>query len=229
MKISFGKNQSIFEFQKLISEIYALPDDTLFSIHDLLSNTQRFSMRSLKGIRKGNKEKIKNNLVISFSWLTAIANRLHIDLEKAVWERFPQVCSYCAHCPCVCKKEKIIKRIKITVKSSNKPTTIDQFQKMFNKIYPSNTRSLSDAGIHLAEETGEISESINLFLGEHKSKQFEYITQELADWASCMFGVANSADINISKELVAVYKKNCHACHKASCVCKFKFVYNFKS
>jgi NTP pyrophosphatase (non-canonical NTP hydrolase) len=88
---------------------------------------------------------------------------------------------------------------------------------------------MADACIHLAEETGEVSETVNVFLGEHKSIQFEKITQELADWVSCMFGVANSSEIDITKELVKMYSNNCHVCHKAPCVYKFEFVYKFRS
>ncbi len=229
MKISFSANQSIAEFQKMIENIYALPDDRLFSIHDILSNLERFTMRAIKGIRKGKREKIINNLLISFSWLGALSNRFHIDLEKAVWTRFPFVCSYCGKSPCVCKKEKIAKRVKLTKKTANKPVSIAEFQMMFRSIYPPETRDLADSGIHLAEETGEVSESVNVFLGEHKANQFEKITQEMADWVSCLFGVANSAKINISKELVKMFANNCHVCHQAPCVCKFEFVYKFRS
>ena len=229
MKTSFGQNQSICEFQKLIEDIYSLPDDRLFSLYDILSNIERFTMRAIKGIRKGNQEKIINNLLISFSWLAALSNRFHIDLEKAVWSRFPLICSYCGKSPCACKKEKIIKRVKITKRASQKPSSLRDFQEMFNSIYPAKSRTLAIAGIHLAEETGEVSESVNVFLGEHKANQFEKITQELADWVSCMFGVANSAKIDITKELVKMFANNCHVCHQAPCVCKFEFVYKFRS
>lgn len=100
---------------------------------------------------------------------------------------------------------------------------------MFAKIYPPAGRSLADAGVHLAEETGEISEKICAYLGEHKNKQFEEIKNELADWISCFFGVANSAKIDMAKELTKFYKNNCHICHKAPCVCNFSFVAKFKS
>jgi NTP pyrophosphatase (non-canonical NTP hydrolase) len=229
MKLSFSANQSIAEFQKLIEDIYALPDDRMFSIYDILANVERFGMRSLKGIRKNNSQKTTKNLLISFSWICTLANRLHVNLEAAVWNRFPLVCSYCGKSPCVCKKEKIIKRVELVRRSTNIPKTMVEFQKMFAAIYPNHKRTLADSGIHLAEETGEVSESINFFLGKHKSKQFEKITEELADWVSCMFGVANSAKIDVSKELVKMFNNNCHVCHQAPCVCKFEFVYKFRS
>jgi NTP pyrophosphatase (non-canonical NTP hydrolase) len=225
----FLKNQTLTDFQNIIQEIYGLPDDRLFSVNDLLSNQNRFTMRALKGIRKQDLEKIKTNLCISFSWTAAIANRMHIVLEKVLWQRFPYLCSYCGRIPCVCRKNKVKKRVKILRQKVKMPKNITEIQLMFAKIYPPTGRSLADAGVHLAEETGEVSEIICAYLGEHKNKQFEEIKNELADWISCLFGVANSAKIDMAKELAKFYKNNCHVCHKAPCVCNFSFVAKFRS
>ena len=100
---------------------------------------------------------------------------------------------------------------------------------MFEKIYPPKGRSLVDAGIHLAEETGEVNETISIYLGEHKKAQFEKISEELADWTSCMFGIANSAKINVEGELTKRFKNGCHTCHHTPCTCNFSFVANFES
>lgn len=100
----FKATQNISDFQKFIQDVYGLPDDRLFSLSDLVSNQERFTMRALKGIRKEDKEKLKNNLLIAFSFVFAIANRLKIDVENNLWKRFPYVCSYCRKVPCQCKK-----------------------------------------------------------------------------------------------------------------------------
>src|SRR3989344_4044054 len=103
---SFLKGGTVSDFQNLIGNIYSLPDDRLYSIWDLLTQQQRFTMRALKGIRKENVERVKSNLLISFSWLMAIANRLHINVEEDVWKRFPGICSYCGSRPCACRTKK---------------------------------------------------------------------------------------------------------------------------
>lgn len=220
----FLASQSVSDFQKFIQDVYGLPDDRLFSLSDLVSNQERFTMRALKGIRKGDKEKLKLNLLIAFSWVFAIANRLKINVENNIWKRFPYVCSYCGKASCLCKKIKFLKRAKIIVRNNLKPKDLAGFQKMFEKIYPASTRNLVFAGVHLAEEMGELSESIHSFLGEHKQVQFVSIKEELADFISCIFGVANSAKIDMAKELEKMYCKNCHVCHNAPCSCKFSFV-----
>jgi NTP pyrophosphatase (non-canonical NTP hydrolase) len=92
---------------------------------------------------------------------------------------------------------------------------------MFQAIYPSQARSLEDAGIHYAEEMGEVSEAIHNYLGQHRKKLFSEIGLEMADYVSCAFGVANSANIDVATELEKLFYKNCHVCHKAPCVCSF--------
>ena len=53
----FKQHGTIAEFQEFIRAVYGLPDDRLYSIEDLLTHTERFAMRALKGIRKKDSEK----------------------------------------------------------------------------------------------------------------------------------------------------------------------------
>jgi NTP pyrophosphatase (non-canonical NTP hydrolase) len=223
------RNQSIRQFQALNAKIYGLPNDQIYSIFDLLTQMQRFTMRALKGIRKDDTTKLRTNLLISFSWMMAIANRMHIDVEEQIWKRFPALCSYCGFAPCKCKKIHPKKRIKIKIDQPRRPTTMNGFQEMFRSIYPPESRTVSDAGVHLAEETGEVGEAIHNFLGQHLQKQFDDIELEIADYASCIFGVANSAPFDIAPELEKMFKNGCHVCHKTPCICRFSEVVIFKS
>ena len=217
------------DFQKFVSDVYAFSDDRLYSIWDLLTQQQRFAMRSLKGIRKGDVDKIKTNLIISFSWLMAIANRLHINIEDEVWKRFPMLCSYCGKKPCVCKTTKLTKRASVKVDKTLRPQNLVAFQKMFDEIYPTKNRTVTDAGVHLAEEMGEVSEAIHNYFGQHLQKQFNNVKLEVADFISCVFGVANSANIDVAKELSLMFSDSCHVCHKAPCICGFSEVVHIKS
>lgn len=212
------------DFQKFIEEVYAVPDDRLYSVWDLLTQEQRFAMRALKGIRKGDLEKLNVNLLISFSWLMAIGNRLHIDLEQETWKRFPRLCSYCGESPCVCKETKPSERLKVKGDDSAQPKDLVELQRMFAEIYPPERRTLADAGVHLAEEVGEVNEAIHNYLGQHKEKQFEEVRLELADFISCLLGVANSAGLDVAGALADMYVRNCHVCHEAPCACRFSDV-----
>lgn len=226
---SFSKNGSLESFQKIINEIYGLADDRLFSLPDLVANQERFTMRSLKGIRKGDQKKLKLNLLIAFSWTMAVANRLHINIEAVVLQRFPLVCSYCGKKPCVCKKMKVASRKNPKTKGKAIPKSVFELQSMFGEIYPVSSRTLSDAGIHLAEEMGELTERVYTFLGEHKNKFFNDLKNEIADYISCLFGLASSAGIDVAKELSKMYKNNCHVCHTSPCKCNFSSISRFES
>jgi len=169
------------------------------------------------------------NLLLSLSWFTSIMNRLHINLEDEVWNRFPYLCSYCGTYPCLCKKEKIRKRRKVVINNKKRPKTLRQFQKMFDNIYPSAARTLEHAGVHLAEEVGEFSEAIMTFRGAHNIKDFRQVELEAADLFSCLSGVFNSLEADMADGLVKLFPKNCHICKKAPCVCSFNFISNYKS
>ena len=226
---SFKKGGRIRDFQKFVEDVYLLPNDRVYaSIWSFLTQKQRFVMRALKGVRKGDKEKIKMNLLISFSWFMSVCNKLHIDIEDIIWERFPRVCSYCGNCPCVCKTQKVLKRKNISLSKKSRPKSLKDFQKMFDDIYPSNKRTITEAGVHLAEETGEVVEAMDNYFGQHTEKQFKNICLELADFCSCLFGLANSVSFDVEAELVKICKNNCHVCHKAPCVCSFEDVMKFR-
>jgi NTP pyrophosphatase (non-canonical NTP hydrolase) len=221
MKSVFKENDTLSDFQRFIQEVYALPDDRLYSLWDLLVQEQRFSMRALKGIRKEDYKKVRLNLVIALAWLMSISNRLRLNAENELWKRFPALCSYCGECPCACKKIKLLSRRTLKIDKRLRPRTVRETQMMFQKIYPRRQRKLNDAGIHLAEEVGEVSEAIHNYLGQHEMKQFIEIKKEISDLISCIFGVANSLPFDVAKELATMYNNNCYVCHQAPCICSF--------
>lgn len=220
---------SIKEYQQFVQEVYGLPNDRYFSLQDKLTNVERFITRGLKGIRKGDVERIKLNLIIAFSWSMAVVNQFHIDIEEEVWKRFPYLCSYCATCPCSCKAKKIQTRQAVIIDENKRPKTLEDFQKMFNQIYPASGRTLDQAGIHLVEEMGEVAEAIFTYHGNHNDEDFKKVILECADLLSCFIGVFNSLDINLAKELSIMFEDNCHVCHQAPCVCNFVDITQFKS
>lgn len=225
----FQEKDSLADFQGFIRSAYGETDDRLYSIWDLVSNLERFTMRALKGIRKSDEKKLTLNLMISFSWAMAIANRLHLEIEERLWQRFPMHCSYCGKQPCACKAIKPTARPHLVPDKALRPRSLAQFQEMFGKIYPPESRTLSHAGVHLAEEVGEVSEAIHGYMGEHQEEHLEGIRDEIADFVSCIFGVTNSANIDAAKELAGLYYENCHVCHKYPCTCTFSSVVRFKS
>ncbi len=219
---------SIQQFQLFIKEVYALQNDRYFDIAEMLNNIQRFAMRGLKGIRKGDAGKTKKNLMISFSWFIATLNRLHINLENEVWRRFPNLCSYCGSRPCSCKAQRLDQRQDVPIDNTQQPRTLIEYQKMFHDIYPPSTRTLEHAGVHLAEETGEFTEALLAYRGERTDADFQEVMLEAADYFSCLMGVFNSLGINFSEELARFYNNNCHVCYQSPCLCSYTTIKRYK-
>lgn len=92
---------------------------------------------------------------------------------------------------------------------------------MFQTIYPSEKRTLEHAGIHLAEELGEVSEAFLFFKGTHNEVDYKNFVIESADLMSCYFGVFNSLSIDMAEKLAEYYSDNCHRCHKLPCECTY--------
>ena len=226
---SIKQDTTIREYQNFVKEVYGLSNDRYFGLWDMIINMERFMMRGLKGIRKNNKEKTKVNLLISFSWFMSIMNQLHIDIENEVWKRFPYLCSYCASCPCFCKEKKIEERQNMSVNENKRPRTLEDFQNMFNKIYPAEKRTIEHAGVHLVEEAGEFSEAILTYRGGHKDEDFKNVELEAADLLSCIMSVLNSLGMSLAEGLSSMFSNNCHACKNAPCTCNFKDITDFES
>ncbi|MBI4085072.1 MAG: MazG-like family protein [Candidatus Liptonbacteria bacterium] len=226
---SLAENATIAEYQKFVKDLYGISNDRHFTTSDMLANVERFLMRGLKGIRKGDREKTKFNIMISLSWSISFMNQMHVDVEEETWKRFPYLCSYCGSCPCVCKENKIEKRRSVSADESRRPKTLADFQKMFEEIYPSSKRTLEHAGIHLAEEMGELSETILSYRSVRSNVDFDNVKAEAADLMSCFFGVLNSMKLNAAKEIAFHFSNNCHECHKMPCECSFEKILTYKS
>lgn len=225
---AYTKGGTIQDCQDFFRAVYEIPNNRSHSLESLLIQQQRFAMRALKGIRKNDIEKTKYNLLITLSWTMSICNRLSISLEDEIWKRFPYKCSYCGSAPCQCKKIKSEQRMDV-YPEKEQPTSISGYQKMFEVIYPSTSRTLEHAGIHFGEEIGEVGEAVHGYLGMHSAAIFAEIGPEIADLASCLFGIANSASIDVEGELVQLYSNNCHVCHHAPCTCTFDEVVSLKT
>ena len=220
---------SIAEFQAFIKEVYGLANARFFSVSDMLTNIQRFLMRGIKGIRKGNNDKVVKNLIISSSWFMSLMNQYGINIEEEVWKRFPYRCSYCGTLPCSCKAAKTSERRQAVIDQTKQPKTLKDFQKMLAEIYPPTGRTLEHAGIHLAEEMGELAEAFWVFQSTHADADLANIVLEAADLVSCYLGVFNSMNIDFADELAKEFVSNCGSCKQCPCVCPFDRIAAFKS
>lgn len=155
--------------------------------------------------------------------------RLKYEFSDLIWNKYPNMCPVCFwrrisngkdvsdigfNDPCDCflhevesrdeaqRKEHIKKLRKYAETSSlDKPTSVDEWQKMFCTVYQANLRhlTLADIAFHLLEEVGEVSDamvrmytySIEEFESGEPSWRQMYLENEIADVTSWIFTLVN--------------------------------------
>jgi NTP pyrophosphatase (non-canonical NTP hydrolase) len=208
---------SLTDFQALNQGIYGVQNDRNFEAADMASRIHSYITRVLKAVRKNNTEHACYHLAMGFSWSLALANRLHINLDDQMWERFPGYCPYCLKTPCSCKERAEERGQRQPI--GERPTTLRQFQNMLRGIYPNNT--LKDAAMHLAEESGELGENVEFFRGTHDPEHFNEIVIELVDVVTNICAVASCLGVDLAVEMEHNMGDGCPKCHESPCGCGY--------
>lgn len=208
--------EALQEFNK---KMYAAVDDRNYNNTDLLSYVLRHITQILKSVRKRKFTDTKYHLCSALSWSLAVANRMHIDLSDEIWQRFPGVCPYCLASLCSCKERRDERQVLSRKPKGRRPESLRDWQEMFGGIYPNN--NLQDSAIHLAEEIGELNETIRNYLAVHAKEWFDKIVEELVDVVANLFGVATCLNFNLAVELADYFKNGCPKCRQCPCSCGY--------
>lgn len=172
----------------------------------------------------------------ALGWYFPLLAKMRIrSVEELVFRKFPGVCPYCRMSPHQDGPCKLVKGTSSTVDHSavikifeqnwdNRPVGLDDWQKMFQQIYP---RSLSDHGrstVGLLEELGELAEAIRVFEMHPK-----YFLGEAADTFSYLMGIANEhslrmaqssgEDFSLEVEFLKRFPGLCTQCGSKVCTC----------
>jgi NTP pyrophosphatase (non-canonical NTP hydrolase) len=228
--VALGASESFDELQRIVDQVYGVPNDRWFDLSDMAANVSRFTMRAIKAVRRGEDERVERNLAVALSWFTSSANRLHMRLSDVTWRRFPYSCATCQGCPCQCGGTGVRQA---PSPRKRRPRSIAQIQEMFAEIYPPEHRSLEHAAIHLVEEMGEYQEAILMYRTRHRQVDMRQIETEAADYISCALGLYTSIAHKYGRiggaasALSTLFAHNCHECSKAPCVCTFDSVMNY--
>ncbi|MFW9997256.1 MAG: MazG nucleotide pyrophosphohydrolase domain-containing protein [Candidatus Odinarchaeota archaeon] len=185
-------------------------------------------------------EGILVNIPDTFAWFSAFIAKKRFSMEDIVWNKFPNICSYCfmeTNCSCIGRskaysdsekdrgytaKEKREKELESyrAKKKGRFPDTLYGWQLMFKKIYGNVNRvqSIEQIGFHLMEEIGEVAKEI-------RRSNTEELKDELADVFAWIMGLILKCEDLLAKEILSSkllwdrYPNSCHECEANPCTC----------
>lgn len=93
----------ISEFQNLIKKLY-IEQDQKRGIHKtfLWLIEEIGELANLLKKREIDIDKISEELSDIIAWTTSLSNLLNIDLESALFKKYPNMCIKCKSNPCIC-------------------------------------------------------------------------------------------------------------------------------
>lgn len=209
---------SLRRFQKRNDDLYLVANGRNYGPPEMLEKVLRHVTYVLKSVRKRRHEKIEYHLCMALSWSLGILNRFHVDLSKEMWKRFPGLCPYCIVAPCDCRRRRKERRSLSGIRRGRKPVSLQDWQKMFARIYHNR---LLNSTLHLAEEIGEVSEALRVFLSMHSEGSFIKTVEEIVDAVTNILGVANCLRIDMAAGMVRYFADSCPGCKKFPCACGF--------
>ncbi|WP_066498191.1 hypothetical protein [Abyssisolibacter fermentans] len=237
MKVVYKRKQSLNQYVKMFEEIYEPIQNNERNFYQVLARLLESIAACSQFINKGYEKGLAENLPDVFSWFCSLIVKVDIklDIEKALWKKFPNCCPYCLKKPCICTGERknlednssALQELSDCI--SDKPRTLDEWQSMFERIYPRNPDGYDQKSnfAHLIEELGETSES-------YRIRYFfpSAIESELADVFTWIMGIANLinakakanfipgfSEYRLDEQVFSKYSGKCPNCNRIPCSC----------
>ncbi len=95
--------KSVNDFQNLMKDLY-LERDRQRGIEKTLLWLQTEQGELIDAYLKNDTSTIIEEVADIFAWLCSVCNLFEINLESAVWEKYPNKCPKCLKSPCLCPK-----------------------------------------------------------------------------------------------------------------------------
>ncbi|MFY9457983.1 MAG: hypothetical protein WAP23_03620 [Candidatus Spechtbacterales bacterium] len=119
--------------------------------------------------------------------LLVLAEISGINLERAVWKKYPDKCPYCMTKPCGCGGHKSRPHRRLRIRFPKTGLTLAEAQRMLAEIYPEHP--LPEAVLHVVEEIDETETEIII------SGRDNDIRDEFADVFARISGLATRLEI----------------------------------
>ena len=227
--------QSAKEFQEMFRHIYHdLNTQQYKKDKDLIARLIEEITKLMEHARKDRRMLFRAQLTNIFSWSMAVTNRLEINIQEALWYKYPGVCPYCLkEKDCICgtehpiikNKEIVLRRLR-RERAGREPQTLTEYQTLHGRLYSwQHDRELPIViAAHLVEEAGEVSYAHRHLEIAKKSKTRDYwlnsVREEMSDVISWMFALANRLEFNLADVIWEYYPYECVKCHKGPCICE---------
>jgi NTP pyrophosphatase (non-canonical NTP hydrolase) len=178
---------------------------------------------------------VTDALCKALGWYFPLLAKFRVrSVEDLVFRKYPYVCPYCRRAPHEDSDCKAVRGTSSTVNhdalraayirnSPLRPKSLNEWQTMFQKIYPRGPEDKRSV-IGLFEEIGELAEAIRVF-----EPHPEYFAGEAADVFSYLMGVANelgirmlqedNAEFSLQDEFLKRYPGLCTQCGSQICIC----------
>jgi hypothetical protein len=173
----------------------------------------------------------------SISWLFALANKLNVDIEEAVLNRYPGVCPYCLSQRCVCaqtgkKPHRPIPAYKVSEELFylaqpylRNRHTLQTLASGITEVYPNNLTTWDAIGAwkhtsKFSEELAEIHEAFSKYFA--KTKPHSAVAEEFADlfaWLLTAWRIS-LPHVDIDEAFITYYQNGCPVCaRQKNCTC----------
>jgi hypothetical protein len=230
------KTPRLDDLYKMVAYIYG---DKLSSRSTTSTFTHLVEVCGMLTIHDRNKKRegldVTDILCKVLGWYLPLLAKFKVrSVEALVFRKFPRVCPYCREAPHNEANCKLVKGTSPTVKHkevediyrdnwSTRPVTLNDWQQMFQDIYP---RQLTDRGrssVGMLEELGELAEAVRVAEAHPK-----YLLGEAADLFSYIMGIANEHALRLAQEekefsfqdeFLRRYPGLCTQCGYKICVC----------
>lgn len=178
---------------------------------------------------------VTDALCKTLGWYFPLLAKLRVrSAEEIIFRKFPLVCPYCRTSP---HKDAVCKTVRGTQRTLDnetvsrlykqnwdaRPGTLDDWQAMFQAIYPRGLEEHGRSTIGLLEELGELAEALRVF-----DRHPKYFLGEAADTFSYIMGIANEHAMTLAQgdvafslqdEFIRRYPGLCTQCGSKVCVC----------
>lgn len=179
---------------------------------------------------------VTDALCKALGWYFPLLAKLRVrSVEEIIFRKFPYVCPYCRQQPHRDAECKLVRGTRSTVdhdellrfselNRTRMPKSLNQWQGMFQEIYPREADDRGRSTIGLLEELGELGEAVRVF-----DRHPKYFAGEAADTFSYLMGIANEHSLRLAQEeeeefsfqaeFLKRYPGLCTQCGSKVCVC----------